>query len=265
MTSKIAPKTRHVELDGIDKFPEFPPRDDMQNTLYLYDPAHQSALRVHFGASDNIIVLGEVPVGNTARQRRGIRVPDLLIAFNIDRPYIIAQMGYSIADQGKPPDFVLEVASVHTAQNDYTWKRVDYANFGIPEYWRFDPTGGRRYDRALAGDRLVDGNYQPIPIVQGEEAHQWGHSAVLGLDVCWEEGQLRWYDPLAGSYLRTFDEEAQGRIAAEDERDSALQERNVERIGRLTAEDERDTERRGRLAAEERMRELEAELRRLRG
>ena len=93
MTSKIAPKTQHVELDGIDKFPEFPPRDDMQNTLYLYDPAHQSALRVHFGTSDNIIVLGEVPVGNTARQRRGIRVPDLLIAFNIDRPYVVAQRG----------------------------------------------------------------------------------------------------------------------------------------------------------------------------
>ena len=56
---------------------------------------------------------------------------------------------------------------------------------------------------------------------------------------------------MAGSYLRTFDEEAQGRVAAEDERDAALQDR--------------DSERRGRLAAEERMRELEAELRRLRG
>ena len=237
MTIKTTPKAPYVELDGIDTFPEFPPRDDMQNTLYLYDPAHQSALRVHFGNPDTTIVLGEVPVGNTARQRRGVRVPDLLIAFNIDRPHIIAQRGYSIADQGKPPDFVLEVASIHTAQNDYTWKRVDYAGFGIPEYWRFDPTGGRLYDAALAGDRLVDGNYQPIQIVPGEEAQQWGHSAVLGLDVCWEEGQLRWYDPAAGQYLRTFDEEAQGRIE----------------------------EARRRIAAEERVRELEAELRRLRG
>ena len=36
-------------------------------------------------------------------------------------------------------------------------------------------------------------------------------SEVLNLDLCWEVGQLRWYDPVERRYLRTFDED---RIAA---------------------------------------------------
>ena len=31
------------------------------------------------------------------------------------------------------------------------------------------------------------------------------HSAALGLNLCWEDGQLRWYDPASGRYLLTYD------------------------------------------------------------
>ena len=75
-----------------------------------------------------------------------------------------------------------------------------------------------------------EGVYQPIDIVTVDEFYYWGHSEALGLDVCWENGHLRWYDPAAQRYLRTFDEEAEERVAAE-----------------------------------ERVRELEAEIRRLQG
>ena len=123
---------------------------------------------------------------------------------------------------GEPPDFVLEIASENTGQDDYTEKRDDYAAFGVPEYWRFDPSGGEYHDSPLAGDKLVAAEYQPIDIIQVNETGHWGHSSALGLDLCWEDGQLRWYDPVAGRYLRTCDEEAVGRLAAESERDAAL-------------------------------------------
>ena len=216
MTRQSAHHLFHSAPEGMKKFPVFPPRDDMQNPVYLHAPAHQAALARHYGNPDSTIVLGEVPVGRNPSQRRGLRVPDLLIAFNIDYPYIIAQRGYSIEDQGKPPDFVLEIASPTTARNDYTEKREDYAAFGIPEYWRFDPSGGRLYGTALAGDSLAGDAYQPIEIITVDETHQWGRSAVLELDLCWEEGQLRWYDPSAGRYLRTFNETDDARIAAEE-------------------------------------------------
>ena len=164
--------------------------------------------------TDTTIILSEVPIGRTARQRQGLRVPDLLVAFGVDHAGVIDRRGYSIEEQGKPPDIVLEVASVTTGQNDYTQKRDDYAAFGVPEYWRFDPSGGEYHDAPLAGDHLVDGVYQPIEVVQLGETSYRGHSAALGLDLCWEDGQLRWYDPASGRYLLTYDEEAEGRLQA---------------------------------------------------
>ena len=105
-------------------------------------------------------MLSEIPVRWTPGQQEGHRIPDLLVAFNVDRSQAVEQNGYSIRDLGKPPDLVLEVASESTGATDIGDKRRDYAAFGIPEYWRYDPTGGERHDAPIAGDRLVDGEYQ---------------------------------------------------------------------------------------------------------
>ena len=77
---------------------------------------------------------------------------------------------------------MLEIASESTGEEDYTAKRIDYAAFGIPEYWRFDPSGGQHHDAPLAGDRLVDGAYQPIEINHAGQGRLWAHSCVLNLD-----------------------------------------------------------------------------------
>ena len=59
---------------------------------------------------------------------------------------------------GKPPDFVLEVASESTAEVDAGEMRKDYVALGIGEYWRFDETG-RHHGTRLAGQRLVEEEY----------------------------------------------------------------------------------------------------------
>lgn len=213
--------TRHISPTRTapgDAFPEFPPRDDMNNPLYLHIPAHMASLARHLGSHETTLVLGEVPVGWLPTvNRRLVLIPDLTVAFNIDPAAIIRANGYAIDIIGKPPDFALEVASPTTGVRDYTFKRTRYAEFGIPEYWRFDPSGGEYHDAALAGDRLGVDGYNPIEIeTLGEDLFR-GHSDVLGLDICWERGQLRFFDPAEGRYLRTFDEEADGRLAAEAE------------------------------------------------
>ena len=212
MTSKL-PRTANAPK--IEKFPDFPPRDDMQNSIHLDDPAHQASLIEHFGVSNATIILSEIPVRLSPGQQEGHRIPDLLIAFGVDRALAVEQKGYSIRDQGKPPDFVLEVASESTGLTDYTDKRNDYAAFGVPEYWRFDPSGGRFHDQSLAGDTLSGNAYAPIRIHRIAPEHFHGHSEALNLDLCWEEGRLRWWDPTAQRYLSTFREERQARIAAE--------------------------------------------------
>ena len=124
-----------------------------------------------------------------------------------NRELMIEQWGYAIDDQGKAPDFVLDVASPTTGRADYTRKRLDYKRYGIGEYWRFDPSGGKYHDAALAGDRLVDGVYEPIAIETVGDGRLRGYSEAMGLHVCWEQGLLRFFDPVTESYLRTHQED----------------------------------------------------------
>ena len=227
-------------MPAIAKFPHYPPRADTMNTRHLHDHAAQPALRLHLGNPDTTIVLGELPLSrDVPRGRAGVRIPDLLIAFNIRRAHILEQDGYAISEQGKPPDFVLEVASNSTSRIDETEKWQDYAAFGVTEYWLFDPDWGKRYRQGLMGWTLVDGSYRPIPIHEYAPGMHYGYSAVLGLYLCWEHGRLRWYDPATG-YLRTHDEtdralhlERGARIAAEAEN-----QRLREEVARLRAQSE---------------------------
>ena len=258
----IRPTARPIAA-GAGQFPELRPREDMQNTLHLNYPGHLPALSRRLGYSATTAVTSETPMGWNTRQRRGLLQPDLLVAFDVDWSVIVAEQGYSIDGHGKPPDFVLEIASATTSGRDEREKRNGYANFGVPEYWRFDDTGGQYYERGLAGDRLVDGEYQPIAVVEVGHARYRGYSAALGLHVCWEYGYLRWYDPATG-YLPTYYEEAAARIAAEAERDAAEVERNVAEAERDAAEAERNAAEAERDAERAARLQLEAEVRRLR-
>ena len=210
-TRKSAAKFRHAAA----VFPERIPRREMQNSVYLDLPGYQTGLHLHLGGADTTLVISEAALGWNLIQGEGILYPDLMIAFNVDRAEAIRVQGIAIDDVGKPPEFVLEIASKSTARNDYTRKRLAYARYGVPEYWRFDPTGDRRYPEPLAGDRLVEGGYQPIPVERAGEDLYRGYSAVLNLDLCWERGELRWYDPASQAYILTHNDERAGRIAAE--------------------------------------------------
>ena len=255
--------------ESVRQFPVFPPRDDMNNSLILDEPGWQPALRRHLSVAHSmLLVISVLPMGWQHDQRSGILVPDLLIAFDVDADAIIRQRGYAIEGVGKPPDLVLEVASIHTARNDERGKRQAYARYGVTEYWRFDPTGGRFYVSGLAGDRMGadERNYDPVRIHRLEDGGLWGHSRVLNLDLCWEDGRLRWYDPAGRRYLDTYDEEADGRIAERTARMAeqgarilAEVERDAEQGARILAEGELDAERAARVAAEaeaERLREV---------
>ena len=256
---------------ALAQFPEFPPRYDMQNIGDLHEIGYVATLKRHFGARDTTLVYGEVPIGATLSVRLGLRIPDLIIAFDCDPERAIERQGYDITEQGKPPDFVMEIASKTTGRVDYTEKRVDYERYRIPEYWRFDSTGGDYHDAALAGDRLVDGHYEPISIERMDDGGRRGYSETLGLYVCWLDGDLLWYDPRTDSYLLTFDEEADRADRAEESaaREAAERQLAEERAERESARAEREAEARRRESARAeresaRADRAEAELRRLR-
>ena len=241
-------------------FPEYPPRDDMQNALYLNRYAHVTALEVHLGNPDTTLVLGEVSVAPTADFSKEHRRPDLMVSFNCDPELVLRQNGYAIETQGKPPDFVLEVASSATGIIDFTDKRIDYAAYGIREYWRYDQTGGDYHDVALAGDRLVDGKYEKLDVKWHDNMRCSGYSDVLDLYVCWEYGRLLWFDPNTGKYLLTFFEEREFRLQETERAAQAETRAEFEAYTRQQAEARAAQEAQARQQAEAENIRLRAEL-----
>ena len=194
---------------GYIELPDTPERDDMTSPFVLLDPGKARALRIWLGQRDTTLFLFEkyiVPVPMSSVPQDTI-YPDMLIAFGVDPQVALDRNGYVLSDHGKPPDFVMEIASKSTAHIDDGRKREHYAALGVPEYWRFDHRGGQRNRGPLAGDQLVEARYQPIPIEEPSPGHLRGYSDVLNIYICWENGELQWYDPVTETYL--LDHEAE--------------------------------------------------------
>ena len=222
---------------GSFRLPDPPQREPDEMTQYdhLFKTGGSHYLAIHLGNPETTLVEADrwiVPYPSFDKTRA--RRPDLFVAFDAHPAAYEASNGYIISEQGKPPDFVMEVASASTASIDVNEKRAEYAELGILEYWRFDKTG-EYHGARLAGDRLVNGRYEPIDVGNVEEGILQGYSAALNLHLRWEHGQLGWYDPSTGQHILTY----------EDQRDLA------------------DAEREQRLRAEARVRELEERLRQL--
>ena len=251
-------KTLTRKSGKLERFPEFPPRVDMQNWRYLYRRAITSALEARLKRKANVAVMNEVPIGQRLPARGGIRIPDLSVAFDADLELIFEQRGYDIEKQDKPPEFVLEVASETTGAVDYTIKRMEYERLAVFEYWRFDPSGGRYHDAALAGDRLVDGRYEPIEVAIMPNGELRGYSEALGLYLCWSDGMLIFHDPESGEYLLTHDEDI-------ERADREAARADVAETRADIAESLAETEAARRRSAESTVAELREEIRRLRG
>ena len=174
-----------------------------------------NSLRAHFADRDDVLISGQGYLRHVGSNDAERLAPDCVVTFGVDPRAIVARNGYVISEVGKPPDFVLEIASRATGRRDYTVKREGYAQYGVGEYWRFDHTGGRFHDAPLAGDVLVEGVYEPVEITHEPGGLIWGCSPMLDLDLCWNAGELRLRNPATGEYLPTPEEQRAAREAAE--------------------------------------------------
>ena len=261
------------------RFPDPPEREideSMTNHRQMTYTGHCHHLARYLGNEATTLVTADRWIARGPRPgATGLRRPDLLVAFDVDPQAYHATRGYLISEQGKPPDFVLEVASPSTAKVDVEEKPADYAGLGILEYWRFDETGDSHGVR-LAGDRLVDGQYEPIPIEELPDGSLQGYSPVLNVYLRWEpvqgeQGMLGWYDPETGQHIPTFDDkheaELQAVARAEQERAARLQaEARVEQAEAHVEQAEARVEQAETRAEQERSarRQAEAEVRALR-
>ena len=153
---------------------------------------------------------------------RVVVAPDVAVAFGVDVAAVENKTTYKVWEAGAAPCFALEIASPTTVRTDLAVKPAKYAELGVQEYWRLDPTGGDLLDPPLQGERRRSGRWAPIEVAAEGADGLRARSEVLGLDLCWRPPKLRLWDVSAGAWLPDPDdmaarasEEAAARLAAE--------------------------------------------------
>ena len=221
-------RERDASLPAVDDLSiEYPSSDGepMAGSDLQYVPLTEtvSVLRTRFFDRSDVYIAGDMLVYYRINDNTVSVAPDLFAVFGATGNH--PRDSWLVWREGKAPDFVMEIASESTWRRDVGGKRGIYAEMGVSEYWRFDPTG-RWFTPALVGERLVDGEYRPIPVLEDSSGAFRGLSEVLGLDFCVELGlELRLYDPATGERLRNHREESEARRAA-DERIRELEAEN---------------------------------------
>ncbi len=245
MTTKLA-YTRGSDIDyaSLEFNPDAP--EPLPDAMYQY-PIFEEIFHI-LGAHLNTLGRPEdiFRSSNTFicydRANLNVRVgPDFYAAFDVDAESIKERLLYLPWEVGKPPDFVLEVGSRSTGREDIGRKRDVYARIGVPEYWRFDPSGGDWYGEPLVGEQLLGGQYRRIALTTEPDGVLKGYSPLLRLSLCWQGDMLTFYNHQTGAYLRNL-----------PQTEAALQSEQVARQQAETA----------RQQAEARVRQLEEKLRR---
>ena len=193
-----------------------PVEDGMRQAPHVHRLVH--LLMQRYEDRPDVFVSGDGFVNYNRRNGNDRVAPDCFIAFDVDVQAIYANLpNFWVWEIGKAPDFALEVASPSTAANDVGPKRALYERLGVREYWRFDPTGGDLYGQALAGDRLVNGVYQPCETVTTADGVVRGHCALLGVDFSWDGASFDALDPETGKTIDKLAAEREARLEAEAE------------------------------------------------
>ena len=230
-------------------------------------------IRDHFRDDTSVFVCGGGFIFYDPSDGNRRVAPDLYIVFDVDAEGIRGEglSNYLMWRTGKQPDFAMEVASPSTADNDLGHKRNLYADLGVREYWRLDPTGGELYGQPLLGERLVDGRYEPFELHTADDGTIWSYSEALALRIHWGEDLRELFDvrdPVTGRTINRAVLEREARTAAEVRESREREVREAAEESRLAAEARERGEREARLAeraaAESRERELLAEIERLR-
>lgn len=139
--------------------------------------------------------------------------------------------------EGRVPDFILELTSSSTYANDRDDKFELYQRLGVREYWLYDPTPEQFLHPFLQGNRLVDGQYQAIPVAELPlPGRLRGYSEFLGLELHCSPDWFRLLNPAANAYLRNLIESEQELAAEHAARAAASQALAAERAARQEME-----------------------------
>ena len=191
-----------------------------------------TGLRDYFRHRHDVYVSGNLLIYYEEGNPNTSVAPDVFVVIGVPshtRPI------YKVWEEGKGPDFVLEITSRHTRDRDEGPKRALYESLGVQEYWQYDPTGDY-LEPPLRGLRLEGGAYRSSAPTWTEDETLVMFSPVLGLELRVAGGELRFRDPVSGENVRTLTESNEELQRAERERQREVAARQQEAAARQRAE-----------------------------
>jgi Uma2 family endonuclease len=137
--------------------------------------------------------------------------PDVFLIRGVGKRTDNRRRTYKVWEEGgRVPSLVIELTSDSTRDEDVE-KKKRYAQLGVEEYFLFDPLGEYLRPR-LQGFRLEGGRYHQLP----QRTDGALESRTTGLILKPEGSRLRLQDKETGEVLRSSQEEAEARRAAEE-------------------------------------------------
>ena len=189
---KSAPTIFYPESDGKPMAETERHRDLMIDFIQM--------LKHHFRNVDDVCISGNMFMYYEEGNRNKSVAPDVFVAFGVGKKQ---RRTYRIWEEGRAPDFVLEVASPNTFRDDMRKKKDLYeTELQVKEYFIYDPLG--EIVPSFVGYRLNDGRYQEILFANDRLT-----SEVLGLELGENDGILRLFDPTTSEWLPTDTERAE--------------------------------------------------------
>ena len=160
-------------------------------------------LENHFKQRPEVYVSGDILMYYVEGQPQKVVAPDALVTFGMGQK---PRLTYKVWEEGKVPDFAMEMSSKTTYRNDLGEKMKLYALLGIRDYVLYD-ADGLYLPTPLMGFTLVDGEY----VAMSPNADGGIYSDALGLEFRLRDIHLGIYDPVSETWLQTPAEAAEAR------------------------------------------------------
>ena len=169
-----------------------------------------TALQIRYAGRRDVYVGANLLVYDVQGNKRSRLAPDVFVAFGVPNR---RRDVFKLWEE-RPPAFVLEITSKRTRDGDMVDKRRRYAVWGVAEYFLYDPRA-EYLSPPLQGLSLAGDGYREMPERVLPNGARGYRSEALGLDLWLRDGELRLHDPSTGADLPTPAEDRRGRLAAE--------------------------------------------------
>jgi Uma2 family endonuclease len=256
--SQVALPVLHSDLpilyedEGQEEMGESTPHTDTDQILTV-------CLRLHFRPRPLVRVFSNLNFYYHPVDRRAYVSPDVMVV-QTAQPLPEILTSYRLAEERPAPLLVIEILSPRSAQQqDLTNKPVIYAALGVAEYILYS-TGQMMPDRLLLKRRVDEATWAD------EQDRDGGVTSRLGFRILIEDDELpRLIETATGRrYLRPFEAEdavEAARVAAQVAQAAVQAEKEAAKAAQAAVQAEKEARR----LAEEQIRQLQAELQRLRG